>query len=200
MVTRPAGQPQPQPQPQPRSYAGWLWLAALLAAGALGWPYVKPYIDNALYAVRLASMPAPTALAMPVQGVAQRGLRDTWHGARSGGRKHEGIDIFAARGTPVLAATAGIVSRVGTNSLGGKVVWVLGPGRQMHYYAHLDDYADVSIGDRVAPGAVLGYVGTTGNARGTPPHLHFGVYTGTGAINPYPLLRAPPVPTSPPSS
>lgn len=190
MATSQAGQPR-------RPSYGWLWLAFLLLAGVLGWPHVKPYVDRALYAARLASMPAPSALAMPVQGVAQRALRDTWHAARSSGRKHEGIDIFAARGTPVLSATEGIVSRVGTNDLGGKVVWVMGPGRQMHYYAHLDDYAEISAGDRVAPGTVLGYVGNTGNARGTPPHLHYGVYTGAGAINPYPLLRARmPSPTS----
>jgi murein DD-endopeptidase MepM/ murein hydrolase activator NlpD len=69
------------------------------------------------------------------------------------------------------------------------VVWVLGPGGQRHYYAHLDRYADIVTGQRVRPGTILGYVGTTGNAAGTPPHLHYGIYEAGGAINPYPLLR-----------
>jgi murein DD-endopeptidase MepM/ murein hydrolase activator NlpD len=67
------------------------------------------------------------------------------------------------------------VLRVGNNQLGGRVVWVLGPGAQRHYYAHLDRFADVSAGMRIEAGTVLGYVGTTGNAAGTPPHLHYGV-------------------------
>jgi len=61
----------------------------------------------------------------------------------------------------------------------------------MHYYAHLDDYADIRRGQLVAPGDVLGFVGNTGNAKGTPPHLHYGIYAGGGALNPYPLLMAP---------
>lgn len=125
----------------------------------------------------------------PVEGVQARALRDTWGSARSAGRSHEGIDIFAKRGTPVLSTTEGIVTQVGTNRLGGLVVWVMGPGGQRHYYAHLDGYADVEAGMRIQPGRVLGYVGNSGNAKGTPPHLHYGVYEASGAINPYKLLR-----------
>ena len=160
--------------------------AALLLGG---YALLGPYLKQMLYAMRLASMPVPAALPVPVRGVAPRALRDTWHGARSEGRKHEGIDIFAKRGTAVLAATEGIVLRVGTNRLGGQVVWVLGPGGQRHYYAHLDRYAEIDNGQRVRAGTILGYVGTTGNAAGTPPHLHYGIYEAGGAINPYPLLR-----------
>jgi len=150
---------------------------------------LRPWLENLLYAIRLASLPAPLALPVPVAGVKPSGLRDTWGGARSEGRRHEGIDIFARRGTPVLSSTEGVVLRVGTNRLGGQVVWVLGPGGQRHYYAHLDRYGDVHTGMRVAPGQVLGYVGNTGNAISTPPHLHYGIYTAAGAINPYPFLR-----------
>ena len=164
-----------------------LLLLALLLLG--GYALFGPYVKNMLYAMRLASMAAPAVLPVPVRGVAPRGLRDTWHGARSEGRKHEGIDIFARRGTAVTASTEGIVLRVSTNRLGGQVVWVLGPGGQRHYYAHLDRYADIEDGERVRAGTVLGYVGTTGNAAGTPPHLHYGIYEVGGAINPYPLLR-----------
>ncbi|RNF30963.1 peptidase M23 [Massilia aurea] len=158
----------------------------------LAYGLLEPYIERALYTMRLAAMSKPLALPVPVEGVRQRALRDTWGGARSEGRKHEGIDIFAKRGTPVVSSTEGIVSQVGTNRLGGLVVWVLGPGGQRHYYAHLDSYSDVEPGMRIEAGRVLGYVGDTGNAKGTPPHLHYGIYDTGGAINPYPLLKADP--------
>jgi murein DD-endopeptidase MepM/ murein hydrolase activator NlpD len=125
-----------------------------------------------------------------VEGVHVKQIANTWHGPRSGGRQHEGQDIFAKRGTPVLSATDGYVTRIGENSLGGHTVFVMGAGGRSYYYAHLDSYAPgISVGDWVTTDRVLGYVGTTGNAQGTPPHLHFGVYTTTGAINPLPLLR-----------
>lgn len=166
-----------------------LLLASLLiaAAGLLG-----PYLENAMYAMRLAAMPAPEQVGVPVSGVRRKALRDTWGAARSGGRSHEGIDIFARRGTPVVAATEGIVMRVGSNRLGGQVVWVLGPGGQRHYYAHLEHFSDVRPGMRVEAGRTLGYVGTTGNAKGTPPHLHYSIYGVGGATNPYPILIAAP--------
>lgn len=150
---------------------------------------IGPFIENALYAMRLASMPVPASIPVPVQGVRPGALRDTWHAARGSSRKHEGIDIFAARGTPVQSATEGIVMRVGENRLGGQVVWVFGPGGQRHYYAHLDRFSDVRAGMRVEAGRVLGYVGNTGNAITTPLHLHYGIYDTGGALNPYPLLR-----------
>lgn len=156
----------------------------------LSYDLLGPTIDRALYSMRLVAMAKPTALPVPVEGVRPRALRDTWGGARSEGRSHEGIDIFAKRGTPVISSTEGIVTKVGTNRLGGLVVWVLGPGGQRHYYAHLDRYADVAAGMRVEAGRVLGYVGDSGNAKGTPPHLHYGIYDMGGAINPYPMLRA----------
>lgn len=157
----------------------------LIGAGAV----LQPWLGSLVYAFRLATRPTPTTLPVPVAGVRPAQLADTWGGPRSGGRHHEGIDIFAKRGTPVLSSTEGIVLRVGTNALGGQVVWVLGPGAQRHYYAHLDRYGDVHAGMRVAPGHVVGYVGNTGNAATTPPHLHYGIYTAGGAINPYPLLH-----------
>ena len=130
-----------------------LLLGALLLAG---YALVGPYIDDALYAMRLASMAPPESVGMPVRGADPQRLGDTWHAARGTGRKHEGIDIFAARGTPVLSATEGIVLRVGTNRLGGRVVWVLGPGGQRHYYAHLDRFADIAAGTQVRAGTASG--------------------------------------------
>lgn len=131
-------------------------------------------------------------LLVPVAGVRPRELVDTWRAARSGGRSHEGIDIFAECGTPVLSATEGIVLSLGENPLGGQVVRVFGPAGTRHYYAHLGSHADARAGDHVLPGHVLGFVGNTGNAAATPCHLHYGVYRNGVAENPYPLLVPPP--------
>ncbi|MDD5463448.1 MAG: M23 family metallopeptidase [Methylococcales bacterium] len=99
--------------------------------------------------------------------------------------------MFARRGTPVLAPVHGLVIGIGQNRLGGNIIKLLGPGLQVHYFAHLDRFGAVKKYDFVRRGEVLGYVGNTGNAKGTPPHLHYGIYTyREGAINPYPLLMA----------
>ena len=91
----------------------------------------------------------------------------------------------------VRSSTVGIVAAIREGGIGGKQVWVLGPARERHYYAHLDDWAPgLAVGDVVQPGSLLGFVGTTGNARGTPPHLHYGIYGAEGALNPWPLLQA----------
>jgi murein DD-endopeptidase MepM/ murein hydrolase activator NlpD len=129
-------------------------------------------------------------LAMPLEDVSTRQIANTWHAPRDGGRLHEGQDIFAPRGTPVISATEGYVVNIGENSLGGQAVSVIGAGGRVYYYAHLDAYAPhLAEGDYVTTQTPLGYVGTTGNASGTPPHLHFGVYEpARGAMNPLPLL------------
>ena len=151
---------------------------------------------EALRAVRyvLTVRVAPLARAFPVAGRDERAAQSFWGAGRDGGRRsHQGVDIFAPRGTPVLAATAGIVTRVGENPLGGLVVWVTEPqGRWAFYYAHLDQQL-VARGTRVAPGDTLGLVGNTGNARNTPPHLHLGIYrTGRrGAVDPWPFVHQP---------
>ncbi|MFP5214024.1 MAG: M23 family metallopeptidase [Acidobacteriota bacterium] len=129
------------------------------------------------------------SLPVPVDGVRPSSLADTWGAPRSGHRLHQGIDIFARRDTPVRSTTEGIVVKKGTNRLGGLIVTVMGPGGQIHYYAHLERYGEIAPFDWVERGEVIGYVGNSGNARSTPPHLHYGIYYGVkGAINPYPLL------------
>ena len=136
-------------------------------------------------------------ISMPIENVRKSQIGNTWHAARGNDRLHEGQDIFAPQGTPILSATEGYVVRIGENSLGGQTVWVMGAGGRRYYYAHLDSYAPgLAEGDHVTKQSVLGYVGTTGNAAGTPPHLHFGVY-GTGeAINPLLLLEDRPQPAN----
>lgn len=91
---------------------------------------------------------------VPVQGVRTSQLTDQWGAPRSGGRKHQGIDIFASCGTPVLSATHGLVTRIGTNMLGGQIVRVLGPGGYWHYYAHLSEFGDIKEGQLVTAGTV----------------------------------------------
>ena len=138
---------------------------------------------------RLYTKPPDETLSMPVQDVTKRQVTNTWHAPRGTDLLHEGQDIFAPRGTPILSATDGYIIRIGENSLGGQTVSVMGAGGRVYYYAHLDSYAPrIEEGDYVTTKTVLGYVGTTGNAAGTPPHLHFGVYSSGGAINPLPLL------------
>ncbi|WP_026464570.1 peptidoglycan DD-metalloendopeptidase family protein [Adhaeribacter aquaticus] len=134
---------------------------------------------------------AKPSLAFPVKGKDSRAVQSFWGQDRDGGkRKHEGVDIFAAKGTPVLASTDGIVSRVGESGLGGKVVWLSDIKlSQSLYYAHLDKQL-VSAGQRVKAGDTLGLVGNTGNARFTVPHLHFGIYSfNRGAVDPYPFIQ-----------
>jgi peptidoglycan LD-endopeptidase LytH len=131
-----------------------------------------------------------SSLLFPVQG---RGLRDiagAFGDPRDGGRRrHEGIDIFAPRGTPVLAVSSGRVLQARNTPVGGRIVWVADDASDLRwYFAHLDEI-HVTEGSYVAAGDVLGTVGNTGNASGTRPHLHFGAYRpGTIAIDPSPLL------------
>ncbi len=87
---------------------------------------------------------------------------------------HKGIDIFAATGTPLLATTDGFVVYKGTLGIGGKVIAVLGPKWRIHYYAHLHKQ-DVALGDFVKAGEPIGEVGSSGNARGKAPHVHYAI-------------------------
>ena len=142
---------------------------------------------------KLKMMRLDSRLPVPVKGISRNQLRDTWGSARSHGRSHEGIDIMAERGTKVYSATEGLVADLRNNNLGGKVIWILGPSGSWHYYAHLDGHKrGLHVGDYVRKGDLIGYVGNTGNARHTAPHLHYGIYLngkGRGAVNPYPYLR-----------
>ena len=126
----------------------------------------------------------------PVIGASNRNMQSFWGAPRAGGkRSHEGIDIFASRGTPVVAVTNGFISSTGERGLGGKQVWLRdGLFGQSVYYAHLDSIATTTT-SRVQAGDTLGFVGNTGNAKSTPPHLHFGIYTTSGAIDPLLFIK-----------
>jgi murein DD-endopeptidase MepM/ murein hydrolase activator NlpD len=124
------------------------------------------------------------AMLCPVDGPVS--FTNTWGAARSGGRRHLGVDMLAARGTPTVAPVSGEVQHRGS-SLGGLSWYVYGDNGNMYYGTHLSGYENQGVG-HVEAGVVIGYVGDTGNARGTP-HLHFEVHPGGGAaVNPYPYV------------
>ena len=129
------------------------------------------------------------SLAFPVAGNNAR-IASYWGAARdAGARSHEGIDIFAPKRTPALAAADGIVTRVNENNLGGLVVWLRPKGKSYNlYYAHLDEQL-ATAGQQVSKGDTIGLIGNTGNARTTPPHLHLGIYAAGGAVDPLPFVN-----------
>jgi murein DD-endopeptidase MepM/ murein hydrolase activator NlpD len=146
----------------------------------------------------------PAGLAIPVVGVKQADLVDTYTQARAGGaRRHDAIDIMAPTGRPVVAAAPGRVEKLFfSQGGGGTTAYVRSDdGRWIYYYAHLSAYAPgLREGQRLRRGAPVGYVGSSGNANPAGPHLHFAInrmepgekwWQGT-AINPYPLLAAKP--------
>jgi murein DD-endopeptidase MepM/ murein hydrolase activator NlpD len=151
-------------------------------------------------AVAIARAPTRSGLVIPVAGVRAGDLSDTFGDSRGGGsRQHEALDIMAPRGTPVIAAAAGTIEKLFRSDAGGNTIYVRSPDRAtIHYYAHLDRYADgLHEGQRVAQGQTLGAVGSTGDASPDAPHLHFEImqttptakwYEPATSIDPYPLL------------
>jgi peptidoglycan LD-endopeptidase LytH len=109
-----------------------------------------------------------------------------WHAPRSGGRLHLGTDMFSKYGTPVISVVAGTI-RWDSDVLGGWGIWLDGDDGVSYYYAHLSRYEGPSR--RVARAEIIGYVGDSGNAKGGPPHLHFGIRSGGEMVNPFPTVR-----------
>jgi murein DD-endopeptidase MepM/ murein hydrolase activator NlpD len=150
-------------------------------------------VQNGLRGVGTARSFGPTAIsgfAFPVDE--PHNFISSYGFPRSGGRLHQGNDIFAPYGTPLFACERGVVTKMGTDSLGGIKLWISGESGTSYYYAHLSAFAiGVVDGTVVEPGTVVGFVGNTGNAISTPPHLHFEIHPGGGpAIDPYPILKA----------
>ena len=186
---------------------GWLVGAAMIVA--LGEPRAaeRQPVERRLPAARSASVAAGTLPALrgapasliliPVQGVNTAELRDTFLEARGGGRTHRAMDILAPQGTPVIASVDGTVRKLFSSKAGGLTIYQFDREEaHVYYYAHLDRYADgLAEGHYVKQGSVIGYVGTTGNAAGTP-HLHFSIevlpptkeWWKGEPVNPYPLL------------
>jgi murein DD-endopeptidase MepM/ murein hydrolase activator NlpD len=136
-----------------------------------------------------AEVPAPEAPLCPVRGADKFAFSNSFGAPREGRRQHGGNDIFAKRGTQVVAGVAGTIRTV-SGGRAGIGYYLKGIDGVTYYGAHMDSMR-VGDGARVDRGEVIGTVGTSGNAGGTPPHLHFEVKPGGGAsIDPYPLLRA----------
>ena len=143
---------------------------------------------------------AARELVIPVLNVRPGELSDTFTDSRGGGeRLHEAIDIMAPTGTSVIAAAPGEVEKLFQSDAGGLTIYVRSnDGRTIHYYAHLDEYAQgLKEGQKVRRGQRIGTVGSSGNASADAPHLHFAILQTTpdsewwepaNAVNPYPLL------------
>jgi murein DD-endopeptidase MepM/ murein hydrolase activator NlpD len=189
-------------------------LSRMLAAGALSTgavallvyllrPETPPQaalpLRDSVGAVAEPLLPEDSRLVIPVEGVLPDRLRDTYAEARGLGRRHDAIDIDAPRGTPVLSVARSVVLKLFRSDRGGTTLYALAPDqRTVYYYAHLDRYADgIREGQRLESGALIGYVGDTGNANPGDYHLHFEIsitddprrYWGGSPVNPYPLLR-----------
>jgi peptidoglycan LD-endopeptidase LytH len=177
-------------------------LAVVLANAAMraGWDRPAPHAP--VPAPKPAEVAAPVAKpteaarpvvegpVFPVEAHQLNSVISRFGDSRDGGRRsHLGIDIAAPRGTPVLAVSDGRVERVSVEKLGGRVVWVRENGSSLrHYFAHLETI-EVSRGERVKAGQVIGTVGTTGNAAGSQPHLHYAVRDGADVLDPASLFR-----------
>jgi murein DD-endopeptidase MepM/ murein hydrolase activator NlpD len=181
----------------------WIWFYNFApqprAEVARSGPVVTVKPDNAPpIAVAQQVVVTPSGLALPVVGIKPDQLVDTYDAARGSGRRHDAIDIMAAEGTPVIAASDGTIEKLFNSVRGGKTIYERSPDRQwIYYYAHLSAYAPgLAEGQQVKRGQVIARVGHTGDASAAGPHLHFAVnrmgagerwWNGT-PINPYPLL------------
>lgn len=170
-------------------------LGLVVALGAAGRP-AAPQAE-ALKSVSAAkAIELGPDLIVPVDGLSAESLSNNWGAARSEGRRHQGIDIMAPHGAPVLAVADGEIVRFWNSELGGVSIYQAdASGELVYYYAHLSARAgNIKEGDRVRQGQVIGYVGQTGNA--STPHLHFEMarvadarrWWRGQAINPYPAL------------
>jgi murein DD-endopeptidase MepM/ murein hydrolase activator NlpD len=192
VTTAPSGQPQAPVAPAPSG--GGTGGGGNGGVGTTAPPNTQPSNDGpaptpAPPTAPPATEPPPTApprsgMICPVLGGSA--YTDTWGASRSGGRSHQGVDMLASTGTPLVAVVSGSVTFKQTR-LGGNSIWLAGNDGNRYFYAHLSGFSGSSRS--VSQGEVIGYVGDTGNARGTP-HLHFEVHPGGGAaVNPYGYVR-----------
>jgi murein DD-endopeptidase MepM/ murein hydrolase activator NlpD len=173
--------PLPAPQPvNPVARDGYVPIAP--PSGTVGLPR-RPVPS-------LTSLPADGGYAFPV--LQDYGYIDDYGAPRAVTGWHHGVDIFAPTGTPLVAVADGVLSKVGVNTLGGNRLWLSDDRGNEFYYAHLSAYAPgITNGSRVSAGQVIGFVGNSGQAITTPPHLHFEIHPGgLDSVNPYPYLLA----------
>jgi murein DD-endopeptidase MepM/ murein hydrolase activator NlpD len=127
--------------------------------------------------------PPSGGMICPVPGSA---FVDSWGAPRPQGWAHQGVDMMAPSGTPIVAPVSGNVVHRG-NSVGGLAFHLTGDDGRYYYGAHLSAYGQAG---NVAAGTVIGYVGNTGDAQYTAPHLHLEIHIGGSAVNPYPYVAA----------
>lgn len=168
-------------------------VAALAAGspGGAGTGVLPPVVAVPQVAGTAATPQTTPRYVFPVFGTNAKFSSD-YGSPRAGTGWHHGNDIFAPIGTPVLAIADGVLSKVGVNTLGGNRLWLRDDLGNTYYYAHLSGYAaHVRDGVRVRSGEIIAFVGNTGQAITTPPHLHFEIHPGDGpSVDPYPYLVA----------
>lgn len=147
-------------------------------------------LKGARGAARVSKIRSFPAFSIPIDG--SNAFADTWGAPRSGGRRHQGTDVMASCGAPVVAVTDGVITRLNSGGNGGIMAYLRAVNGDVFFYAHLRSYAPgISTGSRVSAGQRIGENGNTGNARGGPCHVHFEWHPGGGRPkNPYPLLAA----------
>lgn len=140
----------------------------------------------------VTATPTSQGYVFPVVGGTSNDFSDDYGDPRADTGWHQGTDVFAASGTPLVAVADGTLSKVGVNGIGGNRLWLTDDRGTAYYYAHLAAFAPgAADGVRVRAGQVVGFVGNTGDAISTPPHLHFEMHPGGGeSVNPYPYLMA----------
>ena len=140
----------------------------------------------------VAVVPTSAGYVFPVAGGTSNDFSDDYGNPRADTGWHQGNDIFGSAGTPLVAVADGTLSKVGVNRLGGNRLWLTDDRGTAYYYAHLSAFSLAATeGARVRAGDVIGFMGNTGNAISTPPHLHFEMHPGNGdSVNPYPYLMA----------
>ena len=184
-ASRPSPQPSTKPSPSPSAGPG----SPAPSASRSPSPSPSPSPGTARVAQTGPVVPVGTKrLFCPVDGPVS--FTDTYGAPRSGGRRHQGVDMFAPMRTPVAAIVDGTLTRRETSDLGGLSVYLRGADGTEYFYTHLAGYSEAAPGQKVNAGTVIGYVGDTGNAKGGPPHLHFEVRAGGVPVNPTPTARA----------
>lgn len=133
-----------------------------------------------------ARIRATGGMVCPVGGPTS--FADTWGAPRSGGRSHQGVDMMASYGTPLVAIVSGTITYAAYDGSGGNMIFLSGDDGNAYWYLHNQE--NFVTGGRVTAGQTIASVGDTGNAAGTP-HVHFEYHPGGGGpVNPYPLVAS----------
>lgn len=165
--------------------------AALRNWEGVDWGQVSKWRSSNSIGNKIDNLDSDKVIDLPVPilfGVTPDNLYSSFGDPRSGGRTHEGLDIMAPRGAPVVTPTDAVVIRTGVGDTAGNYVYTANPGGETFAYMHLNEIANINEGDELQKGELIGYVGNTGNASGGATHLHFEIRDNDVATDPYPRL------------